>query len=174
MIQPETTEKKKGLLDRLPKMGRVSQLILIIGVFLVIFIPLFWIYQQQPQKEAELENTLGNLRMILSAQQTPKAKFEEDLAQITAESEKAKASFPTTSDGSKIMDVLLDLAEEYDIYVTKTEMTSAKPVKGSIFPTLTFDLGLSGQVPNFQNFLLALDDKLPAAKFKEVTFSAPG
>jgi hypothetical protein len=174
MIQPETTEKKKGLLDRLPKMGRISQLVLVIGVFLIIFIPLFWLNQQQPEKQAELENTLSNLRKIVSAQQTPRAKWEADLARVTAEAEQAKASFHATTQGPEILDILLELAEENDIYVTSTVMSSAKAAKGSIFPTLTFELGLSGQIPNFQNFLLALDDKLPAAKFKEITFSAPG
>ncbi len=52
MQQPGNTEKQKGVLDRLPKLGRVSQLILIVGVFVLIFVPLLLIYQQQEPKRS--------------------------------------------------------------------------------------------------------------------------
>ncbi|HEX7365152.1 MAG TPA: hypothetical protein VF366_08305, partial [Dehalococcoidia bacterium] len=65
------SEKKKGFLDRLPKLGRVSQFMLLIFGFLIIFIPLWLLNQQQPKIQAEAENTLTNLQKILSAEQTP-------------------------------------------------------------------------------------------------------
>jgi hypothetical protein len=36
---------------------------------------------------------------------------------------------------------------------------------------LTFSLGLKGQIPKFQNFLLALDTKLPTSQIKTVKFT---
>jgi hypothetical protein len=36
---------------------------------------------------------------------------------------------------------------------------------------LTISLNLKGQVPKFQNFLLALDTKLPSSQIKQVTFT---
>jgi Tfp pilus assembly protein PilN len=172
MIQPEQ-EKKKGFLDRLPKMGRVSQLVLLIGVFLVIFIPLFIINGQQPERQAQLTSSLVTLQKILSTQQTPKAKFEADLAQVTAENEAAKAAFPSSNGTPQILDSLLELAEVNDIYVTGTQVATSTPV-GSIGPVLTIMLNLKGQVPKFQNFLLALDSKLPTSQIKQVTFTVTG
>jgi hypothetical protein len=39
---------------------------------------------------------------------------------------------------------------------------------------LTITLNLKGQVPKFQNFLLALDTKLPTSQIKQVTFTVTG
>jgi len=173
MTQPEATEKKKGILDRLPKLGRVSQLILLIGGFLVIFIPLFLINQQQPAKQIVLKNTLDNLQKVLSVAESPKARFESELAQTTAETEAAKAVFPGANQSPEILDILSQLAEQNDIYITQTAVSSSTP-KGSIGPILTFSLGLKGQIPKFQNFLLALDTKLPTSQIGNFTFTVAG
>lgn len=170
MLQPEATEKKKGFLDRLPKLGRVSQLVLLIGVFLIIFIPLWLINQQQPERQSQLEATLSNLQRILATGQTPKVKYEAELAQATADSEAAKASFPAPNQAPEILDSLLALAQQNDIYVTQTAITTSTPT-GSIGPVLTFQLGLKGQIPKFENFLLALDTKLPTSQIKQFTFT---
>lgn len=173
MIQPETPEKKKGLLDRLPKMGRISQLVLLIGVFLILLIPLIVISNQQSAKQIELKATLANLNKILAVEETPKAKLEAELAQINAETESAKAIFPNTSQSPEIIDSLFELAELNDIYVTQTSVSISQP-KETIGPILTIQIGLKGQVPKFQNFLLALDDKLPTSQITKVTFTTAG
>jgi low affinity Fe/Cu permease len=172
MIQPEP-EKKKGFLDRLPKMGRTSQLVLLIGIFLILFIPLMLINNQQPAKQAELKATLVNLERILAVEETPKDKLEAELAQINAETEAAEAVFPNTNQSPEIIDSLFKLAELNDIYVTQTKV-SISQLKEAIGPTLTIQLGLKGQVPKFQNFLLALDDKLPTSQISKVTFTIAG
>jgi hypothetical protein len=173
MLQPETPEKKKSFLDRLPKLGRVSQLVLLIGGFLVIFIPIWVINQQQPEQQTELRATLANLEKILAVEETPKAKLEAELAQIKAETEATKAIFPNASQSPEILDSLLNLAELNDIYVTKTQVSTSQP-KEAIGPVLTLNLTLKGQVPKFQNFLLALDNKLPASQIKQLTFTIAG
>jgi hypothetical protein len=172
MTQPES-EKKKGFLDRLPTLGRVSQLILLIGGFLIIFIPLWLLNQQQPQRQAESETTLTNLQKILSVEQTPKAKFETELAQDTAEIEAAKAIFPSSKQTPEILDSLLELAELNDIYITQTKVSTETPGK-YIGPILTITLGLRGQVPKFENFLLGLDTKFPTSQIKQLQFIVAG
>ena len=173
MIQPETPEKKKSFLDRLPKLGRVSQLVLLVGGFLIIFIPLWVINQQQQEQQTELRATLANLDKVLAVEETPKAKLEAELAQIKADTEVTKAIFRNTSQSPEIIDSLLELAELNDIYVTQTKVSTSQP-KEAIGPLLTIQLGLKGQVPKFQNFLLALDDKLPTSQIKQLTFTIAG
>jgi hypothetical protein len=170
MTQPEATEKKKGLLDRLPKMGRISQLILLIGGFLIIFIPLWLFDQQQSKTQATLGSTLTNLQRITAGAQTPMAKYEAELAQATADADASKASFPAPDQAPEILDSLLELAQLNDIYVTQTAVTTSTPT-GSIGPVLTFTLGLKGQIPKFENFMLALDTKLPTSQIKLYTFT---
>jgi hypothetical protein len=169
-MQPVTTEKKKGFLDRLPKMGRVSQLVLLIGIFLLIFIPLFVINQKQPATQSAYESTLTNLQRIISGEQAPKAKYEADLAQATADAAADRASFPAPDQAPEILDKLLEMAEDNDIYVINTSITSTTP-KGSIGPVLTFTLGFKGQIPKFENFMLALDTKLPSSQINQFTFT---
>jgi len=173
MVQPETPEKKKGVLDRLPRLGRISQLVLVIGIFLILFIPLLLIYQEQPAKQAELEGIIANLQKVVSAEQTPKAKYEAELAQATAETEAAKAVYPSTNNTPEIVDSLLEMADINDIYVTQTKVSTSQP-RDSIGQVLTIELGLKGQVPKFQNFLLALGDRLPTSQIKQSTFTIAG
>jgi type II secretory pathway pseudopilin PulG len=172
MLEPGQ-EKKKGFLDRLPKLGRISQLVLLIGIFLVIFVPLFVINQQQPERQSQLEATLSNLQKIVTAVQTPKDKFEADLAQATADTEAAKAAFPSSQGSPQILDSLRKLADDNDIYVTATKVSTSTPA-GSIGMVLTVTLNLKGQVPLFQNFLLGLDTKLPTSQIKQVSFTITG
>jgi hypothetical protein len=169
-MQPVTTGKKKGFLDRLPKLGRVSQLVLLIGIFLLIFVPLFVINQKQPETQTGYQNTLANLQRIISGEQAPKAKYEADLVQATADAAAERASFPAPDQAPEILDKLLGMAEDNDIYVTNTSITSTTP-KGSIGPVLTFTLGFKGQIPKFENFMLALDTKLPSSQIKQFTFT---
>jgi hypothetical protein len=172
MLEPGQ-EKKKGFLDRLPKLGRISQLVLVIGIFLVIFVPIFVINQQQPERQSQLEATLSNLQKIVTTVQTPKAKFEADLAQATADTEAAKAAFPGSQASPQILDTLRKLADVNDIYITATKVSTSTPA-GSIGPILTVTLNLKGQVPLFQNFLLGLDTKLPTSQIKQVRFTITG
>lgn len=169
-MQPETKEKKQGFLDRLPKLGRVSQLVLLIGIFLVIFVPLFIINKNQPETQSGYQTTLTNLQRIIGGEQTPKTKYEADLAQATADAEAAKASFPAPNQAPEILDKLLELAQSNDIYVTSTSVTSTTQT-GGIGPLLTFTLGFKGQIPKFENFLLGLDTKLPTSQIKQYTFA---
>ncbi|OGN91722.1 MAG: hypothetical protein A2Z75_03025 [Chloroflexi bacterium RBG_13_50_10] len=36
---------------------------------------------------------------------------------------------------------------------------------------MTFTLGFKGQIPKFENFMLALDTKLPSSQIKQFTFT---
>jgi hypothetical protein len=174
MQQPEAPEKKtKGILDRLPKLGRSSQLILLIGIFIAVFAGLLLLNRQLTTTEKGLKSNLTNLQRILNVQQTPQAKYEAELAQVTADTEAAKATFPEPNQAPEILDVLRELAEQQNIAITKTAVSEDTP-KGSIGPVLTVELGLSGQVPMFENFLLGLDSKLPTSQIKKLTFSYTG
>ena len=176
MIQPEEPEKKKGksLIDRLPKLGRVSQLSLVVGVFLIVSVPLWVIYQQQPAKQAELKSTLANLENILETEETPKGKLEAELKKAEAEKEAAIAEFDDPDRSPEIIDNLIKLAELNDIDVTRTQVSTSKKIltAGKVkteFSVLTFNISLKGQVPKFQNFLLALDDEFPTSEVKQVS-----
>lgn len=176
MITPEEPEQKKSFLDRLPKLGRVSQLMLIIGIFLILVIPLGTIYLQQPARQAGLKGALSNLETILEVP-TTEENLERELRQAEADLEAARADFLSPDQSPEIIDRLLELAESNDIDVTKAQVSIPEDDEedadegASQYPVLTFNLYLEGQVPKFQNFLLALDAALLTAEVKEVTFT---
>jgi hypothetical protein len=177
MIQPEAPEeKKKGFTGSLPKIGRLSQLILLIGVFLIIFVPLWLLNQKQSERQAELRTTLANLTRVLAVEEAPEAKLEAELAQATAETEATKALFPATNQSPEILDSLIELAELNDLCITATsvelhEADSEEDKAKVIGPMLRIVIGLRGQVPKFQNFLLALDDLLPTSQINTIAFA---
>ncbi|HEX75357.1 MAG TPA: hypothetical protein G4O12_02105, partial [Dehalococcoidia bacterium] len=173
MIQPEGPQKKKSLLDRLPKLGRVSQLMLLVGIFLILLIPLLVIYQQQPAKQVELEHELSLLETVLAAPAMKKEALAAEIRQAEAELEAAKEDFPSPDRGPEIIDSLIELAELNDIYVTSAGVTTSQKTitvgeGAKEFTVLTFDIGLSGQVPKFQTFILALDERFPTCQVKGV------
>jgi len=175
MIRPEEPEQKKSFLDRLPKLGRVSQLMLIIGIFLILVIPLGMVYLQQPARQIQLKGALSNLERILEAPTTEKENLERELSKAEAELEAARAAFLSPDQSPEIIDRLLELAESNDIDVTQTQVSVVEEEDtdegASQYPVLTFKIYLEGQVPKFQNFLLALDAALLTAEVKEVTFT---
>jgi len=175
MIRPEEPEQKKSFLDRLPKLGRVSQLMLIIGIFVILVIPLGMVYVQQPARQIQLKGALSNLERILEAPTTEKENLERELSKAEAELEAARAAFLSPDQSPEIIDRLLELAESNDIDVTQTQVSVVEEEDtdegASQYPVLTFKIYLEGQVPKFQNFLLALDAALLTAEVKEVTFT---
>jgi cell division protein FtsL len=177
MIRPEEPERRKSLLDRLPKLGKLSQLMLLVGIFLILVIPLGMLYLQQPARQMELKGTLSNLERILEAPTTEKENLERELRQAEAGLEAARAAFLSPDQSPEVIDRLLELAESNDIDVTKAQVSVAEDEEedadegASQYPVLTFKIEFDGQVPKFQNFLLALDSELLTCEVKEVTFT---
>ena len=173
MIQPEEPEQKRSFLDRLPRVGRLSQFVLLVGIFLILFVMLSMIYLQQPARQAELERELSLLETILAVPMTQKEELEAEISQIEAETQVAREQFPAPAQAAEIVDTLLGLAEDNDIDVTVTQQARYQWTIGEVedaivWPVTTFVVDLKGQVPKFQNFILALDDRLPACQVREV------
>ena len=179
MIQPEGTEQEKSFEQKPPRLGRVSQLVLIVGIFVILVIPLAIVYLQQPAMQAQLQAELVSLESRLAALETEitdKDKLERNLSQAEAQLEAAREAYPDPDQSPEIIDCLLGLAESNDIDVTKTKVSIPEEDEEadegtSQYPLLTFEIALEGQVPKFQNFLLALDAALPTAEVKDVTFT---
>ncbi len=170
MVEP-IPEKKKGFVDRLPKMGRISQLIIIVGIIVAVFAALLFVRSKLSASQTTLDKTLANLQKITGVQQTPQTKYEADLAQAQAETEAARASFPDPQGVPKILDDLMALAEANDVYITGTKIATSTP-KGGVGPVVSITVTLKGQVPKFENFLLGLDTKLPTSQIRLTTFTA--
>lgn len=174
MIKLETPEpeKKKGALDKLPKLSRASQLMLMVGIFLILFIPLAVLYQQQPAKRAGLEHELSLLQKALAAPTTKTDAMEMELKHAETELEEIKSTFSDPDLSPEITDSLLDLAEANDIDLTRSKVSvSTSKIGDTEYQVLTFNIDLRGQVPKFQNFILDLDDSFPTCQVNSVIFT---
>ncbi len=173
MIQIEQKGKKKSnIASKLPKLGKISQLILLIGIFAIILVPLTLIERQQPAKQAELKGTLANLEKILSATPAREEELQSQIDKINAEIKVTNQLYPDADQIFNIIDILLELALLNDVTVTK--ITAEEPQSNkekSDFNSISFVINLSGQVPKFQNFILSLDDRFPTSEVTEVNIT---
>jgi hypothetical protein len=126
-----------------------------------------------------LEHNLATLQRALAGAPKQEASRDTLNAQIRgleAQTEAARAVFYTTSQGPEMLDMLLKIAQVYDISITKTEQSTSKQVVTTstnkiTLPVLTLSLEMKGQVSSFQNFLLALGSKLPTSQINDVTIT---
>lgn len=173
MIQIQPKDKKKSnIADRLPKLGKVSQLILLIGIFAIIMVPLTLIERQQPVKQTELKGTLSNLEKILAATPARGEDLQSQIDKINAEIDITNQLYPDTDQIFNIIDILLELALLNDVTVTR--ITAEEPQsdeKQERFNSISFEINLTGQVPRFQNFILSVNDRFPTSEFNSVNIS---
>lgn len=173
--------KKKGILQRLPRLSRTSQTIIILALLVAMFVPTYLVYYQQPKMRASLQTSLVNMRALLAVEETPKSKLEEDLKRVEAETAAAKALYPDPTRVPELVDRLIALAKANDTTVTGTKVditklpsprqqTKEKAPTERIDTILTIEMDLKGQVPHFQNFLLALDKEFPTARIPKIDF----
>jgi cell division protein FtsL len=177
MMEPQQAERKeKSLAERLPKIGRVSQVILIVGIVAIIFIALYIMGNQMATEQDELRENITMSQRSISAgtEEAPRENLKAQIRQTEAETEAARAMFPAPEYLTEIMDGLMKLARSYDIEVTGTGVKLAqKKIKIGgeevTYDVYTISLSLRGMASNFQNFLLSLDDAMATSRINQVT-----
>jgi Tfp pilus assembly protein PilO len=174
MEQTKRTEDKPAkktstILNRLPKLSRLSHVIVLVGVFVVLLGGMLFLINTQSARYAELRSELTSLQAILVKPVTEKESIQVKIDKVEAEIESSNEVFPKLEQSTDIVNSLYDLAESNDVVITKasTVMPDLRQVKTS-YPALTFTLSLDGQVPKFQNFLLAVGDRYPTSEIRRV------
>jgi len=180
MKQDESKGKSTRFI-KLPRISPLARLILIIGMFLVIAVPLYLALSQQQAKQNELmqqysmlEKAMGNPGPV----DTLKTGFDSDIVRAKKEIENINTVFPNADRNPEIIDNLMALARENDIEITKALIaTSSGELKVGTdvikYPVTNFDISLKGQISKFQNFLLDLNSKFPTSKIEKVYFKIP-
>jgi Tfp pilus assembly protein PilN len=175
--QTKRTEDKTGkqastLLNKLPKLSRLSHVIVLIGVFAVILGGMLFLNNTQSSRYAELRSELTSLQVILAKPVTEKESIQTKIDKVEAEIESSKEVFPKLEQSTDIVNSLYDLAETNDVVITRatTVIPDLEQVKTS-YPSLTFTLSMDGQVPKFLNFLLAVGDRYPTSEIREVSIT---
>ena len=177
MASPIEAPKKVGnsILQRLPRLSTSVWLILIFCLFLVAMIPMATGYLEQSSKQEALRLQINQLQSqydAIKAKMAGQTSLKTEVGQLKAEAEAAKLQYKNVSDNPEVSQALMDLAWKYDITIISMSVDiSQSTVLGTNYPALKYVLNLSGQVANFQNFLIEVGNKLPSSQYLEITIT---
>jgi hypothetical protein len=168
-------KQKPTLFSRLPKLGRVSQLVLLIGVFLIILIPLILIQNQQKLERNEYEQQIAMLQKILATPYTQAATLQDEISQAETTLNVVKNKFPTEYYAKEALNEMFDIADSDGVDIIKAEssivdLTIVEDAIQTTYPSLLCDLSLEGDSAKIQNFLIDLKE-LETCRFNVITIN---
>ncbi len=171
MKQEATTRKK--FIDKLGQLGKTKRLVLIFVIFVVVFVPLVMIYQQQPARVVALKQELSSLSAVVLASNTKKTGLESAVNKAEAELKLAKNMFARIENSPEIVDRFLSLAKSNNLEIVRTQQ-SKSPAKMTQnkktieYILLTVELDAKGQIPDVLHFLINIDSEIPMSRIKAV------
>jgi uncharacterized membrane protein len=166
---------KSNISQRLPRLSTSVWLILILALFLIVMVPLVTGYIEQASQQAAIQLQINQIQSqidLLKVKMASQSSAATGAAKMKTDMEAAKAQYKNVGDNPEVSQILMNLAWDYDITITSMSVSQAiSKVLGTDYPVLNYSLSLSGQVANFQNFLIGVGKKLPSSQFTSVTIS---
>jgi cell division protein FtsL len=167
----ETQPEKKTFISRLPRLSKVSQILLISGICAVFLIPSILIKNQQQSKQAMLQQELTNLENILSVPLTEKERLQAEINKVEAEREIAIERFPKADPGIAIVQGLYELADKNDLIISRIDTLRNEDKNTSDqFAVLSFRIYVTGQISKVQNFLLDVNERYQTSVMTKALF----
>ena len=144
------------------KFGKITWLILGIGIFVIGGISLYLVYQEQTDEQDSLnlsllaaEATLPTLISETNNLENELAQLEDDLAQALDELDEVERQFPDSIESSDYGDLLFDMAQNLGLEVTS--FTSSGPSviteDGLRYEATYFTMGVEGEVDAILQYL---------------------
>ncbi len=177
MSTPIEAPKKPGssILQRLPRLGTRIWVLIILCLFVIAVVPLAMGYMTQSARQQALKLQIGQLQPqvdALKAKMASQPSAAAEMGRLKAEAEAAKLLYKSLADNPEISQVIMDLAWDNHINITSMSVSSSKSkILGKEYPVLVYSLSLTGQVAGFQNFLIAIGNKLPSSQYSGVSIS---
>ncbi len=175
MATPIETPKKPGssILQRLPRLGTRIWVLIILCLFLIAVVPLAMGYMTQSARQQALKLQIGQLQPqvdALKAKMASQPAAAAEMGRLKAEAEAAKLLYKSLADNPEISQVIMDLAWDNHINITSMSVSSSKSkILDKEYPVLVYSLSLTGQVAGFQNFLIAIGNKLPSSQYSGIS-----
>lgn len=166
---------KSNISQRLPRLSTSVWLILILALFLIAMVPLVTGYIEQVSEQAALQLQIDQVQSqinVLKAKAASTSTATTEAASMKTEMEAAKMQYKSIGDNPEVAQILMALAWDYDITITSMTVTqTTTKVLGTDYPVLSYSLRVTGQVANFQNFLIAAGKRLPSCQFTGVSIN---
>jgi len=168
-------EVKSNILQRLPRLSTSVWLILILALFLIVMVPMVTGYMEQVSQQSAIQIQMNEVQTQiddLTARMESQSAISNQAGEVKKELEAARLQYKKIGNNPEVSKILMDLAWDYDITITNMTVTQGvNKILGTDYPVLTYTLSLTGQVANFQNFLIAAGIKLPSSQFINVTIN---
>ncbi len=172
----EAPEKAgSSILQRLPRLSTRVWILIILCLFLVAVIPLATGYTEQAAQQQALRLQISQLQTqydALKAKMASQPPAAAELGKLKTEAEAAKLLYKNVADNPEISQAIMNLAWDNDITITSMGVSSSKnKILDKEYPVLVYSLSLTGQVASFQNFLIAIGNKLPSSQYTTITIT---
>jgi hypothetical protein len=177
MVSPVNAPKPSGssILQKLPKLSTSVWLLIIVVLVLVAVIPMITSYFDATAQQAPLRDKLSKLQSqyaILQKQVTPQGILTGQVNQLKSDVEAARLVYGHACDGIETSQDLLNLAWEYDVTITSLAASpGTAKIQGKDYSGTSYVLTMTGQVANFQNYLIAVGNKFPSSKPSAVSIA---
>jgi hypothetical protein len=135
-------------------------------------VPLVTGYIEQISQQTTMQLQINQAQSqidTLKAKVASQSASTAEAGKMKADLEAAKLQYKNVGDNPEVSKIIMDLAWDYDVTITGMIVSQAKiNMMGADYPVLVYTLSLSGQVANFQNFLIASGNKLPSSQFTSI------
>lgn len=157
----------------MPKISRISQLILVLGILLIFFVALFMVWQGQVEAQESLKKELTLARTILAKPPPPGlSDLEAKIRVAGAELQAAQALFPKLDQSLDITDRLFKLAKQCDLEVIGMSTSIIKKKIDKVdYQVIHLELELQGQLASMVGFVDKLKMGLPTAEITLVSLN---
>ena len=166
---------KSNISQRRPRLSTSVWLILILALFLIAMVPMVTGYMEQASQQTTIQLQINEVQSQiddLTARMTSRSSATTEAGEMKMDLEAARLQYKNIGNNPEVSQILMDLAWDYDITITNmTVSRAASKILDSEYPVLTYSLSLTGQVANFQNFLIAAGVKLPSSQFTNVAIN---
>ncbi len=128
------------------KISKTALIVLGIGIFILAFAILFFLYSGQSSEQGQLNNRLTTTQALLPGLIAEKENVTSQLAQqqdvlnkASAALDKSEAQFPKSAESVKYDEAIFKLANQSGLLIT--ELTASEPVKEGVKGTdVTYDV----------------------------------
>jgi len=166
------------------RLGRTAWLVLGIGVFVIAFVTLFFIYARQSGEQEELEVTLAGAQTQLVKLISGRDSLEDlltqqqgTLSETRALLTSAQASFPTLEASIEYNEVLTEIADFCGLEVVNmsADEPREKEVEGITFLVISFEVEVKGAVNSILTMVdeIATDKRFASATVEAVDITVP-
>lgn len=153
----------------MPKISRVSQLILVLGILLILFVALFMVWKNQVEAQENLKKELTLSRTIL-AKPSPLTDLATKIRAAEAELQATEALFPPLDQSQDFIDNLFKLAKQSQLEVVGMSISIIKKKIDKVdYQVIHLKLELEGQIASMVGFIDRLKTELPTAEFVSVS-----